>query len=62
MNSTEIKGNWNELKGKLKKKYAVLTDNDLMFEDGREDELYGKLQKKLGKTKSQLEKIFEELK
>ncbi len=62
MNSTEIKGNWNELKGKLKKKYAVLTDNDLMFEDGREDELYGKLQKKLGKTKSQLEKIFDELK
>ena len=62
MNSTEIKGNWNELKGKLKKKYAVLTDNDLMFEDGREDELYGRLQKKLGKTKSQIEKIFEELK
>jgi uncharacterized protein YjbJ (UPF0337 family) len=62
MNSTEIKGNWNELKGKLKKKYAVLTDNDLMFEDGREDELYGRLQKKLGKTKSQLKKIFEELK
>jgi uncharacterized protein YjbJ (UPF0337 family) len=62
MNSTEIKGNWNELKGKLKKKFAVLTDNDLMFEDGREDELYGRLQKKLGKTKSQLEKIFEELK
>ena len=62
MNSTEIKGNWNELKGKLKKKYAVLTDNDLMFEDGREDELYGKLQKKLGKTKSELKKIFDELK
>ena len=62
MNSTEIKGNWNELKGKLKKKYAVLTDNDLMFEEGREDELYGRLQKKLGKTKSELEKIFNELK
>ena len=35
MNSTEIKGNWNELKGKLKKKFAVLTDNDLMYEVGK---------------------------
>jgi uncharacterized protein YjbJ (UPF0337 family) len=62
MNTTEIKGNWNELKGKLKQKFAVLSDNDLMYEDGREDELYGKLQKKLGKSKSELEKLFDELK
>jgi uncharacterized protein YjbJ (UPF0337 family) len=61
MNTTEIKGNWNELKGKLKKKYAVLTDNDLMYEDGKEDEFFGKLQKKLGKTKTEIKKIFEEL-
>jgi uncharacterized protein YjbJ (UPF0337 family) len=62
MNTTEIKGNWNELKGKLKQKFAILSDNDLMYEDGREDELYGKLQKKLGKSKSELEKLFDELK
>jgi uncharacterized protein YjbJ (UPF0337 family) len=62
MNATEVKGNWNELKGKLKKKFAVLSDNDLMYEEGQEDELYGKLQKKLGKTKSELEKLFDELK
>ena len=61
MNTTEIKGNWNELKGKLKKKYANLTDNDLMFEDGKEDELLGRLQKRLGKTKSELKEIFDEL-
>jgi uncharacterized protein YjbJ (UPF0337 family) len=61
MNTTEIKGNWNELKGKLKKKYAILTDNDLLFEDGREDELFGRLQKRLGKSKSEVKKIFEEL-
>jgi uncharacterized protein YjbJ (UPF0337 family) len=61
MNKIEIKGNWNELKGKLKKKFAVLTDNDLMYEVGKEDELYGKLQKKLGKSKSELEKLFGEL-
>jgi uncharacterized protein YjbJ (UPF0337 family) len=61
MNTTEMKGNWNELKGKLKKKYAVLTDNDLMYEVGKEDELYGKLQKKLGKSKTELQKLFEEL-
>jgi uncharacterized protein YjbJ (UPF0337 family) len=61
MNSTEIKGNWNELKGKLKKKYAELTDNDLMYEVGKEDEFYGKLQKKLGKSKSELQKLIDEL-
>jgi uncharacterized protein YjbJ (UPF0337 family) len=61
MNSTELKGNWNELKGKLMKKFAVLTDNDLMYEVGKEDELYGKLQKKLGKSKADLEKLISEL-
>jgi uncharacterized protein YjbJ (UPF0337 family) len=62
MNTTELKGNWNELKGKLKKKFAVLTDNDLLYDEGKEDELFGKLQKKLGKTKSELEELFDELK
>jgi uncharacterized protein YjbJ (UPF0337 family) len=61
MNSTEIKGNWNELKGKLKRKYANLTDNDLMYETGKEDEFYGRLQKKLGKSKTELKKLIDEL-
>ena len=61
MNTTEFKGNWNELKGKLKKSYAELTDNDLLYEEGREDELYGRLQQKLGKTKEEVKKLFEEL-
>jgi uncharacterized protein YjbJ (UPF0337 family) len=56
-----IKGSWNELKGKLKQKFADLTDDDLLYVEGKEDELYGKLQKRLGKTKEELEKIFEEL-
>ncbi|SDA86333.1 Uncharacterized conserved protein YjbJ, UPF0337 family [Algoriphagus alkaliphilus] len=46
----QIKGTWNEVKGKLKQKYADLTDDDLLYEEGKEDELLGKLQKKLGKT------------
>lgn len=61
MNTTEIKGNWNELKGKLKQKYATLTDDDLMFAEGKEDEMYGKLQQKLGKTKEELHQILSEL-
>lgn len=61
MNTTEFKGNWNELKGKLKKSYAELTDNDLLYEEGREDELYGRLQQKLGKTKEEVKKLFEKL-
>jgi hypothetical protein len=58
MNTTEVKGNWNEQKGKLKQKFAALTDNDLMFLDGKKDEMLGKLQIKLGKTKEELEKIL----
>jgi len=53
-NLTELKGNWNEQKGKLKQKFTILTDNDLMFAEGKKDEMLGKLQMKLGKTKEQL--------
>jgi uncharacterized protein YjbJ (UPF0337 family) len=61
MNTTELKGNWNELKGKLKKSYAELTDDDLLYEEGREDELYGRLQQRLGKTKEEVKRLFEDL-
>ncbi|MBP7166520.1 MAG: CsbD family protein [Bacteroidia bacterium] len=58
MNTTEIKGNWNEQKGKLKQKFSVLTDDDLMFAEGKKDEMMGRLQIKLGKTKDELTKII----
>ncbi len=58
MNTTEIKGNWNEQKGKLKQKFAVLTDNDLMYETGKKEEMLGKLQIKLGKTKEELHALI----
>jgi len=61
MNTTEIKGNWNEQKGKLKQKYATLTDNDLMYEEGKKEEMLGKLQIKLGKSKDELHKIIASL-
>jgi uncharacterized protein YjbJ (UPF0337 family) len=51
----KLKGNWNELKGKLKQQYAELTDDDLLYEEGEEDQLLGKIQKKLGKTREELE-------
>jgi uncharacterized protein YjbJ (UPF0337 family) len=52
--SLKLKGNWNETKGKLKQQFANLTDDDLLYEEGKEDELYGRLQKKTGKTKDQI--------
>ena len=58
MNTPQVKGNWNEQKGKLKQKFAVLTDNDLMFEEGKKDEMLGKLQIKLGKTNEELHAII----
>lgn len=61
MNTLKVKGNLNELKGKLKKKFAVLTDNDLMFKEGKEDEMMGRLQIKLGKSKDELDKIIASL-
>ena len=61
MNTTELKGNWEEQKGKLKQKFAALTDNDLLFAEGKKEEMIGKLQKKLGKTKEELFKIIGEL-
>ena len=57
-NVTELKGNWNEQKGKLKQKFAALTDNDLMFAEGKKEEMLGRLQIKLGKTKEELHKII----
>ncbi len=50
----KIEGNWNEIKGKLKQKYGQLTDDDLQFTEGKEEELLGRLQKKTGKTKDEL--------
>ena len=61
MNNIEIKGNWNEQKGKLKQKFANLTDNDLLYEQGKKDEMLGKLQIKLGKSKEELDKIIASL-
>lgn len=58
MNTTELKGTWEEQKGKLKQKFAALTDNDLMFSEGKKEEMLGRLQIKLGKTKEELHKII----
>ena len=61
MDNLRLKGSWNEMKGKLKQKYGELTDNNLAFEEGKEDELYGRLQKRLGKTKDEVRKELERL-
>ncbi len=61
INETELTGNWNEQKGKLKQKFAVLTDNDLLFETGKKDEMLGNLQIRLGKTKEQLRLLIDSL-
>ncbi|RKQ49300.1 uncharacterized protein YjbJ (UPF0337 family) [Roseivirga pacifica] len=57
--SDKLKGNWNIVKGKLKQEYAELTDDDLKFEEGQEDELLGQIQKKTGKAKSQIKDFID---
>jgi uncharacterized protein YjbJ (UPF0337 family) len=61
MTKLELKGSWNEAKGKLKQKYAQLTDNDLAFAEGKDDELLGRLQQKLGRSKEDLRREIENL-
>ena len=58
IDNVEQRRNWNEEKGKLKKRFAMLTDNDLMFETGKVEEMLGRLQIKLGKTKDELRLII----
>jgi len=60
-NMTELKGNWKELTGKLKQKYAALTDDDLLLVEGKQEELLGRIQKRLGKSKSEIQSIIENL-
>jgi uncharacterized protein YjbJ (UPF0337 family) len=61
MDKLRIEGNWNELKGKLKEEYAELTDDDLTYEEGKEDQLIGNIQQKLGKTRDEIKAIINDL-
>ena len=58
MNTLTMKGNWNEIAGKLKQQYGNLADDDLIFKAGKEEELLGRLQQKLGSTKEELRKLI----
>jgi len=56
----KLKGNWNIMKGKLKEKYGELTDDDLTYVEGKEDQLLGKIQKRTGQAEDSLRKeLFE---
>jgi uncharacterized protein YjbJ (UPF0337 family) len=56
-----FKGNWNEMKGKVKQHWANLTDDDLMYEEGKEDELLGRIQKRTGESKEAVKKWIDKL-
>jgi uncharacterized protein YjbJ (UPF0337 family) len=60
MNTLQLKGNWNIVKGKLKQKYANLTDDDLQYIEGKEDELIGRIQKRTGRTKEEVQKALDD--
>ena len=57
----KFRGNWNIIKGKLKQQYGDLTDDDLMYVEGKENELYGRIQKKTGKTKQELQDFIDKI-
>ena len=56
MDNLQLKGKWNQVKGKLKEKYANLTDDDLLYEEGKEDQLWGKLQQKTGRASDEIKR------
>lgn len=59
VNKTTLKGNWNLVKGKLKEAYGQLTDDDLIYEEGQEDELYGRIQQRIGKGKDEVKRMID---
>jgi len=61
MNTLTMKGNWKEIAGKLKQQFANLTDDDLLYQEGKEEELLGRLQQKVGTTKEELRKVIAKL-
>ena len=61
MNELTFKGQWNEVQGKLKQKFGNLTDDDLTYSEGKDEELLGRLQKKLGKTRDEIRKLIADL-
>lgn len=61
MNEQTIKGNWNEMKGKIKQKWGDVTDDDLTYAEGKEDEMWGKLQQKVGKSKDEIKKEINDM-
>jgi uncharacterized protein YjbJ (UPF0337 family) len=61
MTNFRLKDEWNEVKGKIKQAYGELTDDDLIYVEGQHDELLGRLQKKLGKTKEEVRRFIESL-
>ncbi len=60
MNKLQIKGDWNIIKGKLTQKWASLTDDDLQYAEGKQDELIGRIQKRTGETREAVEKALKE--
>lgn len=58
----KLKGNWNFIKGNLKQKWSQLTDDELLYEEGKEDELIGRIQKKTGETKEAINAYLEKMK
>ena len=60
MNTLKIKGDWNITKGKLKQKWATLTDDDLQYVEGKQEELLGRIQKRTGETREAIEKVLKE--
>ncbi len=61
MTKLKFQGSWNEVKGKLKQRYAQLTDDDLLFEEGKDDEILGRIQSRLGETKERVRDIIADL-
>jgi len=59
--SDKLKGNWNQVKGKLKQEYAELNEDDLTYAEGKEDELIGRIQEKTGKTKEEIQKFIDSI-
>jgi uncharacterized protein YjbJ (UPF0337 family) len=60
VNAQALQGQWNQIRGELKKKWGQLTDDDLRFNNGNIDQLVGKIQQRTGEAREAIEQFLTE--
>jgi len=61
MNQDQLNGTWDVIKGKAKRIWGELTDDDFLKAEGSADKLYGRIQERFGETKETIQRKIDDL-